>query len=324
MIGRGKYNDVYLYEVTEQDLLLDDELSTVYHAGTVLMFADRRGIELGGEFARGEDLAAAKEYLDHRGRHDNQQGSEHEIELAALTSQITARDENLQDLTEKIEQRDELLRDLSENLKSQRQDNELLHAQLEQARAQLAVNEIRHNELVGDLQHVSEETHTIESTLERVMEEKFKLEQELAERITELVELDLQNDDLRKQIINPRALLAETAAPMPLPTTTVSDGVAEKLSDHPESETAAADSDSQVLTMSSGKKIHVLHEFPTAPRQSASSRVSHALGSGLRIAAIALFAVLLLGVASVVTTAQANNISYGEALDLVMKSLGFA
>jgi hypothetical protein len=323
MIGRGKYNDIYLYEVTEQDLLLDNGRENVYRAGTVLMFADRRKVELGSEFARGEDLAAAKEYLDHGGWPDNPQRTTYGSEVAALASQVTLRDESLRSLTEKIEQRDELLRDLSESLKSQKQDNELLHAQLERARAQLAVDEIRHNELVGDLQNVSAETHTIESTLERVMEEKFKLEQELAERITELVELDLQNDDLRKQISEPRPVtdsLLLTGFPPVIP-----EGIAEGLPDlsYPENHSAKPD-DTRVLTMASGKKIHVLHEFPTAPPRTVLAHAGHTLTSVLRVLMIVLCAALLLGVASVVTTAQVNGISYGAALDLITKSLGLS
>jgi hypothetical protein len=319
MIGRGKHNNVYLYEVTEQDLLLDDGLENIYHAGTVLMFTDRREVGLGNEFARGEDLAAAKEYLDQSDWHDDRKDSAYESELAALTSQVILRDESLRDLTEKIEQRDELLRDLSESLKSQRQDNELIHAQLEQARTQLVVNEIRHNELVGDLRHVSEETHTIENTLERVMEEKFKLEQELAERITDLVELNLQNDDLKKRISESRSsidspTLAET-------TTSIFADAADEPSSASDPESLPTESDAHVLTMASGKKIHVLHEFPTAPRQTTSARIGHAFASGLRVALVILCAILLLGVASVVTTAHVNEISYGAALDLIMRSL---
>ncbi|MDR1184207.1 MAG: hypothetical protein LBK67_05375, partial [Coriobacteriales bacterium] len=302
MIGRGKHNGAYLYEVTEQDLLLDDESESVYHAGTVLMFTDRRRVGLGNEFARGEDLAAAKEYLDQGDRHNDRQDSTHESEMAALASQVVSRDKSLRDLTEKIEQRDELLRDLSESLKSQRQDNELLHALLEQARTQLAVDELRHNELVGDLRYVSEETHTIENTLERVLGEKFKLEQELAERITDLVELDLQNDDLKKRISESQSSINSSAS-TEANTSIVAD-VADKPSIPSNRENLSAESDTRILTMASGKKIHVLHEFPTAPQQTAPARIGHAFASSLRVVLIILCAILLLGFASVITTAQ--------------------
>jgi hypothetical protein len=278
------------------------------------MFADRHNVNLGNELACAEDLAAAKEYLMHRGWQSGQTKHENDSKLAALTSHIRAQDENLRNLTEKIEQRDELLRDLSESLKTQKRDNALLHEQLEQARAQLAADELKHNELVDDLQHVSMETHTIEGTLERVMDEKFRLEQELAERITELVELNLQNDDLRKQLVEPARL-----SPPIVPVEPV---LASASPDEIVFPTAQDTQDARVLTMASGKKIHVLHEFPTAPRQSPVAHAGHVLLSVSRVMAIVLCAVLLLSVASIVATAQANDISYGVALDTIMKSVG--
>jgi hypothetical protein len=318
VIGRGKYNDVYLYEVTDQDLLLDTGVPVAYHAGNILMFADRRNVNLGNELVCAEDLAAAKEYLMHGGWQSGQTEHESDLKLAALASRIRSQDESLQNLTEKIDQRDELLRDLSETLKTQKHDNELLHEQLEQARAQLAVDELKHNELVGDLQHISMETHTIEGTLERVMDEKFRLEQELAERITELVELNLQNDDLRKQLVEPTRLS---------PSSGLTEPVADGSPDEVESLSArdARDAqDARVLTMASGKKIHVLHEFPTAPRQGPVAHAGHVLLSVSRVMAIALCAFLLLSVASVIATAQVNGISYGTALDSIMKSVGLS
>jgi hypothetical protein len=349
MIGRGRHSDVYLYEVTEQDLLLDEGTATAYRVGNVLIFGDKRNINLGSEFARAEDLAAAQEYLTQREGQDDrgdQQEDEQFSKLAAPTSSVSSQDESLRKLTEKIEQRDELLRDLSESLKSQKQDNELLHALLEQARAQLAVDELRHNEMVDDLQHVSEETHTIESTLERVMDEKFRLEQELAESITELVELDLQNDELKKQLLAPPAPPAPPIPPASTPATTIDTAGSTETSeatraavpqesdlatgstapgtpnDWDDNELVSSSQDSQVLTMASGKKIHILHEFPTAPKQTPVTHATHALASVLRIVAIILFAIFLLGTASVIATAQVNDISYGAALDILMKSVG--
>jgi hypothetical protein len=360
MIGRGRHNDIYLYEVTKQDLLFDDELAASYQAGNVLMFADKRTVALGAEFARAEDLAAAREYLTQREHNDNTPAQEslqpdqqpnHESPAmpSASVSQALLHEESLREFAEKIEQRDELLRDLAETLKTQRRDNELLHEQLEQARAQLAVDEIRHNELVGDLQHVSEETYTIENTLEKVIDEKFMLEQELAERITELVELSLQNDDLRRQLIeSDRSSVRADGSPTgttPMdgaspgnasvnggPMSGVSRGPTESAwSGEPlPLDGARTDSgfspeqDSRVLTMASGKKIHILHEFPAAPRPTPVARVARSLVSVFRIVAIALFAVLLLATASIVTTAQVNGITYGSALDLVLRSLNLS
>jgi hypothetical protein len=76
--------------------------------------------------------------------------------------------------------------------------------------------------------------------------------------------------------------------------------------------------------MASGKQIHILHEFPAAPKLSLSARAGHTLISGLRIVMIVLFAALALAAASVITTAQVNHISFGDALDLVLRSLNLA
>ncbi|MDR2106690.1 MAG: hypothetical protein LBP24_04720 [Coriobacteriales bacterium] len=335
MIGRGRQGDVYLYEVTEQDLLLDEGIAAAYRAGNVLMFGDRHSVDLGNEFARAEDLAAAREYLSREDWRSGWQEDEHLSKLAALKSQIDSQDESLRSLTEKIEQRDELLRDLSESLKTQRQDNELLHVQLERTRAQLAVDELKHNELFDDLQQVSAETHTIENTLERVMDEKFRLEQELAERITDLVELNLQNDDLKRQLLTPPEppTVAEKNRENHAPahaSALEATGLAAEATDaagagrHGIDTAALNTDDSRVLTMASGKKIHVLHEFPAAPKQTAAARVAHAVVSLLRVVAIVIFAALVLSTASIVATAQVNGISFGAALNLIMGSVGLS
>jgi hypothetical protein len=345
MIGRGRYNDIHLYEVTEQDLLFDDGVTTTYRAGNVLMFADKRAVTLGAELARADDLAAAKEYLSRELTRERQQDdrSKHESQSVSvrltpteLTSELVSRDEGLRKLTEKIEQRDELLKDLSESLKAQKRDNELLYEQLEQARTQLAVDELRHNELVDDLQHVSAETLTIESTLEKVIDERFRLEQELAERITELVELSLQNDDLKKQLDRLEQSVGTSPSPrlaQPVAGTDANTDVAGGATTEAVARAAGgpdrdggfpAEQNPRVLTMSSGKKIHILHEFPTAPKPTLVTHANHALGTVLRVAAIILFALLALGAASVIATARVNGISYGDALDLIARSLNLS
>ncbi|MDR1013881.1 MAG: hypothetical protein LBL86_02725 [Coriobacteriales bacterium] len=333
MIGRGRHNDVYLYEVTEQDLLLGDEIVGGYRAGNVLMFGDRRRIDLGSELAHAKDLDEAKEYLSRGGWKGGQLENDYQEKLAVLTERISTQDKDLRGLAEKIEQRDELLRDLAENLASQKQDNELLHTQLEHARAQLAVDELRHNEMVDDLQHVSEETLTIGNTLERVMDEKFKLEQELAERITDLVELNLQNDDLKKQLTDPLGAMSGAPSPArapvparPHPASPTGNGASEgDIRDWPEGTSGRpAVPGPQAHALSSDKEIHVLHEFPAAPRTPAGLRAGHALFSALRIMAIALLALLVLGMTSILATAQVNGTTLGAALDLLMKGIGLA
>jgi regulator of replication initiation timing len=331
MIGRGKHNDIFLYEITEQDLLIGGGSDVAYSVGNVLMFADKKAVVLGTEFAFADDLDAAKEFLDQKEKQEVASYKTRRIDKASLDlrSQIAEKDENLRSLTEKIEQRDELLRDISESLKSQKQENELLHLQLTQAREQLVVDELVRSELVDDLQNVSKDTHTIESTLEHVLEEKYNLEQELAEKITDLVELNLQNDDLRKQLSNPmKASLSQSnslnrvkAPLMDMPAVADTPAVALVSDSTPNMKTKAY-SETQVLTMSSGKRIHVLHEFPENIRSGLLAGIRHVLFSFTKIFAVAVVSIALLMVVSVIATAGTNGISHGNALDLILRQLG--
>jgi hypothetical protein len=226
----------------------------------------------------------------------------------------------------------------------------LLLGQLERARTQLAVDELKRNEMVDDLQHVSKETHSIESTLEQVMDEKSRLEQELAERITELVELSLQNDDLRKQLVAPQPTYASDGTeaagmgdalgvalatePEPRAASAAGTGALGSASDAAAGEAgeaagtnagaAGTGGAAEVLTMSSGKKIHILHEFPTPSKHSPTARGVRLLVRMLRAAGVILLMVLLLICASTVATARANGISYGAALDIIIKGIGLS
>ena len=322
MIGCGKYREVYLYEITEQDLLLEHRAGGAYRVGNVLLFANKRSIGLGKELVRADDLMAAKEYLDQRSGQNTPPPDEHEERLASLSLQLSQQEGAQQKLMEQIAQRDELLRDLSETLTSLRQDNELLHVQLLKAREKLNDDELKRDELVGDLQNASNETQQIESTLERVMEEKYQLEHELAERITELLELDLQNDDLRKQLVGPgQAAAGAAAGGVQQPQETAPPGAQQPqgtLQPPPD----GPEQDGRILTMASGKQIHIMHEFPTLPKQGFFARASHMLLTATRIAAILVVAVLVLATASIFATAQVNGISFGAALDLILSSLG--
>ena len=313
MIGHGKYRDIFLYEVTRQDLLFEPKAASGYSVGNVLMFADKRSVALGREFARADDLSAAREYLDQRTRRDAFGDAGHEDQLAP---QVNMGNEGLLELTAQIAQRDELLRDLTETLNAQRQDNELLHRQLAKAHERLAVDELKQNELVGDLQYASSENHTIESALERVMEEKYQLEQELAERITELIELNLQNDELRRHLKEP-GKPTERVSGQP-----AMNGAEAARPSYGKQQEAPA-TDGRVVTMASGGQIHIFHEFPATPKRPLAARAYRAALSALCVCAIAFAAVLVLGAISVVATAQANNITLGAALDLVLKSLYF-
>jgi hypothetical protein len=306
MIAKGRHHNLHLYEVTEQDILLGHNLEVGYRSGNVLIFADKRVAKLGQELARADDISAAREFLDRGGLTTSQESSA--TEVANLRELLRQKDESLRSLAEKIEQRDELLCDVSESLKAQRQDNELLHAMLEALQEQLAASELSQNELVDDLQLVSGEARSRESALELVLGEKFQLEQELAERITELVEMNLQNDELRYQLSGrtPGAEARMTASP----------AVAEAAAGGSEGQ-----SESQIVTVSSGKQIHIYHEFPPSARPSKGARLRSALGTGLRLFALIILLALLLTAVSTLATAQVNGISFGTALDLLIKSL---
>ena len=303
--------------------MLEEGATSAYSVGNVLMFADKRMIGLGHELIRADDLQAAKEYLDQKGRQEIQTERDYEQQLAALNSQVVQQEAGLAELTLQISQRDELLRDLSETLTSQKLDNELLHAQLLKTREQISVGELKHDELVGDLRIASSETQIIETTLERVMEEKYLLEQELAERITDMVELNLQNDDLRKQLKGPglstttQAAQQDRSAENPQQATPAHQQATPQQAT-PAHEWAAPQQDTRTLTMASGKQIHILHEFPAAPKVSLLSHMGHFGFTLLRIIAILAVAVLILGTASVIATAQVNGITFGSALDLIL------
>ena len=321
MIGCGIYQDAYLYEVTEQDLLLKHQATSKYRIGNILMFADRQAIGFGREFALAEDLLSAKAYLDTKNSRSLQGCIGYGQKLESLTTRVACQDDSLLELSKQIAQRDELLRDLAESLNMQKRDNELLHLQLVKAHEQLAADQLKNNELFDDLQFISSETHAIEAALSRVMEEKCKLEQELAERITDLIELNLQNDDLRKQLDGPAASLAYTKT---------QNQVAHMGSVVPGSTDCAVgnspkspDVNVQADMANSGKQIHILHEFPAASRHSSFTGLNRLIFSLLRVFVIIAASIMVLGAASIIATAQVNDISFGTALDLIIKSLRF-
>ena len=341
MISRGQYHDIRLYELTAQDLL-DNTLPGYYQAGNVLIFSDRQNARIGQELARADDLLAAWEFLDQKPEGypaavDSQPeaadlDSAPDQPLAALGSKPPAtmeakpgggpHDLDIAQLTRRIEQRDELLRDLSESLKAQKEENELLNLLLEQSQTRLAVDELSRNELMGDLQEVSAHTMTVETTLEKVLEEKFRLEQELAEHITELVEVSLINDDLRrilKERENEQLTISADNAPLV-------DPAAEPEQALPDNNTtvvtlAPLEKSAQTLTMASGKQIHIYHEFPQLPKRKFASLLKTTLTSSLRIIVMLAVTVLLIIAGSVLATSAVNHISFGDSLDLLLKSL---
>lgn len=310
MIGRGKYHGIFLYEITEQDLLYCSWENTDYHAGNILLFPTKQGIGLGHESACAKDLLSARERLDQSRYGDTQAQEPLDQAVTDLRAQIAKKDIQVNELETRIAQRDELLRDFALNLDAQQQDNELLHTQLVKAHEQLAVEELKYSELIDDLQFASSETYTIESTLGCVMEEKSRLEQELAERITELIELDLQNGDLRRQLHEPNDQEGSKPSGTGQHKTTQA------------SQVECAEPETQLPSVATEKRIHVLHEFPATPKRPLLQRLAHNSLVLLRTCAVAVAALLLLGAVSVIATAHINGISYGDACDLVLRGLG--
>ena len=316
MINRGRYNNLHLYEVTEQDLLIPTETAAHYKAGNVLVFADKKSVDLGQEIAKADDIAAAWEYLENG--------------EALLYERVKLLESQNQDLSTRIEQRDELLRDMSDDLRYERDMSILLNKQLDEVRYQLEIEALSRDELVGDLQQVSADTHTVEAILERTLTEKAKLEQELAARIADLVDLNFQNDDLRLQLGHsfPEAIhekeLEVPSTQEPQQQISPSSSPQDSHTPHYEQTEAPPDAQKtlpdsgQILTVSSGKQVHVYHEFPPPPKRTARTTTSLVSRTILRIVIILLIVVLLFLGLSVVATAVSNDVSMGEALDLLL------
>ncbi|MDR2493442.1 MAG: hypothetical protein LBD25_08320 [Coriobacteriales bacterium] len=313
MIYKGRNNNLYLYEVTEQDLLVPSELSQQYKAGNVLVFSSKKQVELGQELIRADDMEAAYEFLE------NSDGY--------LYESVKSMQKRIADLEHRIVLRDNLLGELNDDLLSQQETNGVLIAFLKKAQSQLKAGELSRNELVDDLQQVSAETHTIGIALERSLEEKEQLQAELAKLITDLLDLNCQNDDLKRQLSELRTI-GEGDGPQkgPEPTSNVQEmpvphdnmlskaavpqlGTCE-LAVEPYSRERA-----QMVTMTSGKQVHVFHEFGTPPRRSARSWASLTVRMLLRAALITTAVMVTFVLLSVFATAQLNGISIGEALD---------
>jgi hypothetical protein len=84
---------------------------------------------------------------------------------------------------------------------------------------------------------------------------------------------------------------------------------------------ASSENTGDVLTVTSGKQIHIYHDFPTLAK--GGSGWWNTLGSnGIRIVVLIIVILAIALSASVIATARINEVSLGESLDLVLKSLG--
>jgi regulator of replication initiation timing len=247
-------------------------------------------------------------------------------------------DQQINELNHRIEQRDGLLHDLSEQLQQQKEENELLNLMLEHTQSQLMQDAASRDELMDDLQQASSNTYVIENNLERIMEEKFLLEQELAEKITQLMESSMANDDLRRRLdnqpdsnTNETAAVANDANEVAADEKAVGGSAAVAVANNQQDSAAATfltdnlqvaqpPEANQVLTMSGGKQIHIYHEFPVAKRQPLAQIRSFSRGLLQTATILLLFAILTLA-GSVLATSWTNSISYGQALDLIFRNV---
>ena len=368
MIRRGRQDDILLFEVTEQDLLDSELIPTSYQVGNVLLFDSQQSIRIGSELARADDILCAVEFLSNGAfsaacdcetdcncktecncAHEHEKANDSSPELPEPATEKTLHDEILQ-LKLYLKQRDGLLSDFSDRLRVQQDENQLLNLLLEQTQFQIALESASRDELMDDLKQASASTQMVELNLEHVMEEKFMLEQELAEKITELIESSMINDDLRRQMEDAAETTDLAPDPATLGTVACELSGSETSQDmfavepEPSSEPGVVGAgltapdpvvetelsptlvpvhereNSQVLTMSSGKLIHVYHEFPSLTKRR-PLQVLNALGQSLLKAfgLVALTALVTL-LASVVATSLTNHVSMGEALDMIMKS----
>ncbi|MDR1088024.1 MAG: hypothetical protein LBL23_01920 [Coriobacteriales bacterium] len=323
MLYKGKRDGYYLYELTGTDLIWEVQEQGHYRVGNVLLFASKKDIALGSELVKADDLATAFDYLQGDVEYVEDTGGVQQEALATLEQQLAQSDAQLR-------WRDSLLHELATDLESQRNSNKMLIAQLENLREQINIEQLTRNEVMGDLEIASAETYRKEQELQEAMDAKAQLEQELAARICELLELDSANTDLEKRLEShafggpevhaPQGTDAPGATDAPdipaatgIPHTTAAASVPPLLP-------RAALPEAQVFTTPNGKLIQVYHEFP-ASRSKRRQKGSTALAGVLRAVGLLLLGILLFIGGSVLATARLNDLSLGEALDMTLKTL---
>ena len=298
MLYKGKRNGYYLYELTETDLIWEECDQELYHVGDVLLFASKKDIALGLELVKADDLPTALDYLE----------GAVEYTEAPSTASLGATDQLRAQLTQsetKSAWLEGLLHELTADLESQRYSNQMLIAQMENLREQLNIEQVSRSEVIDDLESMSAETFKKDKELQEVIDAKILLEQELAARICELLELDAANADLQKRL---ESQVFEEMPP-----------VVEDASDTHASAIKLGVSDAQVLTSPSGKQILINHEFPR-PEGRARRRGFFAFGGLARVALLVVLGVVVFLAGSVIATAELNDLSLGESLDITLKT----
>ncbi|MDR1358465.1 MAG: hypothetical protein LBJ48_03820 [Coriobacteriales bacterium] len=318
MLYKGKRDGYFLYELTATDLIWEVQEQGHYRVGNVLLFASKKDIALGRELVKADDLATAFDYLEGDVAYVEDTGGSQQEALATLEQQLAQ--SNAQ-----VQWRDGLLHELATDLESQRNSNKMLIAQLESLREQISIEQLSRSEVMGDLEIASAESYRKERELQEAMDAKTHLEQELAERICELLELDSANTDLEKRLAQHDFGSSEALTSHPAGATAISGAVAApaSLSPSPPGQPPLPRTgmpEAQVFTTPTGKLIQVYHEFPVSGGRK-RRRGSSTLRSALRAVGLLLLGLLLFLAGSVLATARFNGISLGEALDMTLKTL---
>ncbi len=302
MLYKGKRDGYYLYELTDTDLIWEEQDQDRYLIGNVLLFANKNDIALGRESIKADDLATALDYLKGDVEFLEETGGPQQEIIASLKSQLAESEAKTFWL-------DGLLHDLTADLESQRYSNQMLIAQLESLREQISIEQLSRNEVMGDLELASAETYRMDKELQEAIDAKSQLEQELAERICELLELDSANHELQNRLHKQGFEDAEVVMHKP-------DDAHLPL----RSKTRSYAPEAQVFTTSTGKLIQVYHEFPVSKNKVRRRGIS-AIQGFVRVVGLIALGILIFIAGSVLATARLNGLSLGEALDLTLKTL---
>lgn len=327
MLYKGKHAGYYLYELTQTDLMWEESPQNHYCVGNVLLFANKKNISLGSELVKADDLTTALDYLEGDVEYVEEASSPHMEVLSALRKQLSQSEA-------KVLWLDGLLHDLTADLDSQIYSNKMLIAQLESLREQVSIEKLSRDEVIEDLEFASAETYRKDQELQEAIDAKSLLEQELAARICELLELDSAHLDLQKRLeersFDQKEFLDDTCEETnmlgdslnklgssvadPTGKGTVGSAQANKKRSKTHSQ------DAQVFTTPSGKQIHVYHEFPVNKSKKPQRGISAVQGA-LRVVGYIVLGLVIFVAGSVLATAQFNELSLGEALDMTLKTI---
>lgn len=269
-----------------------------------MIFPEEKSVSFGSELTLAKDIFVAKEHLQDGGS-----------QIIALVQQYSTQIETLQ---LQINQRDELLRDLSDKLRRKNTENVSLRNNLLEAQDIIATVELSRDEMIVDLTQVSVDTQLLEANLQHAITEKTLLESELASRLTEIVELNMLNNELESQILRENSdrddntTLFDRSDTQELTTSVL--GSIQK-----DKETQAGMS--QSLSLSSGREVYIRHQFSGHLRHNLADKVITALRQSCCITLVIVSLLVMIIAASIFVTAAINRSTAGEALDVLITRL---